>query len=123
MIQYTPTLLHVTAVLHFGVGAWLFREPLGAILRDGYVGAVDLDPLRGLAFWFLILSPMLVIVGLLVSRALETGDTRILAIVGWGLLGIGVVGAAGMPVSGFWILIALSVPLLMEVYGGAPAHS
>lgn len=123
MIQYVPTLLHVTAAGHLVVGAWLFREPLGALLRDGYVGAVNPDPARRLAFWFQLLTPILVLIGLVVSRALETGDTHILAIVGWGLLGLGVVGAAGMPVSGFWILIALSVPLLMEVYGGAPAHS
>jgi len=32
-------------------------------------------------------------------------------VIGWSLLAIGVVGVVAMPVSGFWILVALSLAM------------
>ena len=121
MIRYVGPLLIATAVLHTAVGMWIFRDPLAAILRDGFVNAVDADALRRNAFWFLLFSPVLAGLGMITNRALAAGDLGVLAVVGWSLLGMGVVGAAAMPVSGFWILIALSLPVLAELYGSAPA--
>ncbi len=106
-----PVLI-ATAVLHALVGVALFREPLAAILRDGYVNAVDPHVDRRLAFWFMIMSPICAGLGLITSHAVGLADARLLGILGWTMLLLGTVGALAMPVSGFWIFVVLSLPLL-----------
>jgi hypothetical protein len=114
MIAWIGPLLVLTGVLHVAVGAVLFAKPLAAILRDGVLDAVGRDLARGLAFWFVLYGPVLASLGWITQHAVATGDGAALAVVGWSLLGMGVVGAAVIPVSGFWILIALALPLLLR---------
>jgi hypothetical protein len=80
------------------------------MLREGLVNTIgafgDFD--REAAFWFLVFSAMLLLWGQLVAHASERADARALALIGWNMLGVGVVGAFVMPVSGFWSVIALA---------------
>jgi hypothetical protein len=94
------------------VGVALFQEPLAAILRGGFVNAVAPHVDRGLAFWFMILSPVCVGLGLITSHAVALADARLLGILGWTLLLLGAFGVLAIPVSGFWIFVVLSLPLL-----------
>ncbi len=116
MLRYLGPLLIATGVGHALVGIALFPEPLAAIVRDGFVNAVHprlhLD--RGLAFWFMILTPVCVGLGICLSHGVARGDEGLLRIIGWTILIIGVLGAAAIPVSGFWIFIVLSFPALAQ---------
>ncbi len=112
MLRSIGPLLLATAALHGLVGVALFREPLAAIWRDGFVNAVAPHVDRGLAFWFMVLSPVCVGLGLITSHAVALADARLLGVLGWTLLFLGAFGVLAMPVSGFWIFVVLSLPLL-----------
>jgi len=118
--------LIATGIGHTVVGLVLFREPLAAIWRDGVANTIrDGQYDREAAFWFLLFSPLCVLLGQLVDHATARRDRWLLALVGWNVLAIGAVGALMMPVSGFWILLVLA-PLVLRVArridaGGAPA--
>ncbi len=114
MLRYLGPLLIATGVGHALVGIALFPEPLAAIVRDGFVNAVDSQLDRGLAFWFMILTPVCVGLGSCLNHAVARGDEGLLRIIGWTILVIGGLGAAAIPVSGFWILIALALPALAQ---------
>src|SRR2546430_1438854 len=102
-----------TALGHALVGVAVFHEALAAIARDGFVNAVHPQVLergvvpyfdREAAFWFILYTPILVLIGLVTRRALEVRDVVLLRFVGWTLLATGGVGAVAMPISGFWIV-------------------
>jgi hypothetical protein len=108
--RWVSRLLVWIALGHALLGGVLYREPLAAMLRDGLVNTIG--PVGGFdrkaAFWFLVFSAMLLLWGQLVAHASERADARALALIGWNMLGVGVVGAFVMPVSGFWSVIALA---------------
>ena len=110
-------LLALTGIGHTLVGLVLFRQPLRAILDDGIVNSIGQGQFdRGAAFWFLLFSPICLALAQIVSHAVARGDGRTLRIIGGYLLAMGVLGAAVMPISGFWILIAIA-PLLLRTAG------
>ncbi len=105
-----------TALGHALVGVAVFHEALAAIARDGFVNAVHPQLLergvvpyfdREAAFWFMLYTPILVLIGLVTRRALEVRDVVLLRFIGWTLLATGGIGAVAMPISGFWIVVAL----------------
>ena len=101
---------------HLVVGAILFHAPLAAIFHDGFVNTVPLgaDFDRQAAFWFLFATPVTFLLGHLTNRAVARQDAPFVRVVGLNLLGMGIVGAAVMPVSGFWLLLALAPLFLRE---------
>ncbi len=107
-------------VLHALTGIVLNADSWSAILRDGYFNAVRPHFDREAAFWIMMLTPFLVAIGLMVRHALARDDRWLLALAGWSLLGIGTAGAVAMPISGFWVGIVLSIPLLIHVYRRKP---
>lgn len=118
-------LLIAAAIGHLLVGVMVFREPLVAIFADGFFNAIPHDRVslrfdREAAFWFLLFSPALFMLAQITNRAVERRDAHILRIIGWNLLGMGVVGVGAMPISGFWILIVLA-PLLFKAARQAEA--
>ena len=114
MIRYVGPLLFVTAIAHAATGAVLFGDALASIGRDGFVAAVDPHVDRQLAFWFMLFTPVLVTLGLLMQHAVAADDVKLQRLLGWSMLGIGTFGALAMPVSGFWAAIVLSLPVLLE---------
>ena len=130
-------LIFATAIGHVLVGVTLFHEPLAAIWQDGVLNSVGGLPggfvgssigsfnggsprlgvpalERLLAFWFVLFGPALWMIGQIVQRAVARPDPRVLRVVGWDLLAIGALGAAIMPISGFWILMAIA-PVVLKV--------
>jgi uncharacterized membrane protein len=114
--DWLAVLFAVTAVGHAVIGLAIFRDPLAAIVRDGFVNGVEPALLeRGLlpyfdreaAFWFMLYAPILLLIGLVARRAVEMGDAVMLRLVGWTLLVTGALGALAMPISGFWIVLLL----------------
>ena len=121
--RWVGRLLIATALGHAVVGVVLFHAPLADAVRDGVVGAIGpggsggsltvaLAFDREAAFWFLLFSPMLLLVGQITSRAAEAGDGPLLRLIGWSLAGNGLVGVVLMPVSGHWIVAALGILVL-----------
>lgn len=115
MSRWVPRLLVWIALGHALLGVALFREPLAAMAREGLVNTIgafgDFD--REAAFWFLVFSAMLLLWGQLAAHAVQRGDARALALVGWNMLGVGAVGCLVMPISGFWSVVALA-PLVLR---------
>jgi hypothetical protein len=107
-------LMMVTAIGHAIVGAFLFSDPLSAMLREGVINSIR-PPMytaqphfdRAAAFWFLLLSPLLFLLGQIINHTERRGDTRSLRLIGWYLIGIGAVGSAILPLSGNWLLLPL----------------
>jgi hypothetical protein len=119
MSKLTGRLLMATAVGHAFVGVVLFRDSIAAIVDDGFVNAVQPPFYAGephfdriAAFWFLLFSPVLFLLGQITNRAIERRDAPTLKLVGWNLMGIGVFGSVVLPISGNWILIALAAIVL-----------
>ena len=114
MDRFTGPVVALTGIGHAVVGLVLFNAPLTAILDAGFFNTIQPPSYvanphfdRIAAFWFLIFSPVLVLLGQLTSRAVRRRDTHTLYAIGWYLLAIGVVGVAVLPVSGNWVLIGL----------------
>ena len=105
------SLLISVAVLHAVVGAWFGRRLLQAMLLDGIVNTVASHPERGVVFWFLVMSPLLLMLGQLCLFLAERGiaPPRWLGIE---VLALTVCTALLMPVSGFWLLIPPAVLLV-----------
>ena len=117
-------LLMATAVGHALVGFVLFRESIAAVLNDGLVNAIQppyyaAEPRfdRIAAFWFLLFSPVLLLLGQITNWAVEQRDAHSLKLVGWNLMGIGVFGSVVLPISGNWVLIALAAIVLRAASG------
>lgn len=111
-MRYVPGacggLLIGTGLLHTAAGAALWRPQLRAIARDGVVDAVDPNPARQAAFWFMMTGWSWIAVG----QAVAAHERRVGApppALGRHLLGIGAVGAALMPRSGFWLFLPQGV--------------
>jgi hypothetical protein len=114
--RWVPRLLVWIALGHSLLGLVLFREPLAAMLREGLVNTIGAsgDSDREAAFWFLVFSAMLLLWGQLVAHASRRPDARALALVGWNMLLVGALGCLVMPVSGFWMVIALAPFVLRD---------
>lgn len=115
MRRLAGPLLMATGVLDLlYVLVFHFRQ-LAAIAGDGFFGAVELDPSqldREVAFWHLTFGAMIVILGGLVHWAQSRTGT-LPAFLGWSLLALGLLGAVLVPVSGFWLVLAQAVMMLV----------
>ncbi|HEY1458265.1 MAG TPA: DUF6463 family protein [Solirubrobacteraceae bacterium] len=102
-------LLQLLALAHTAVGAVFFHEELRTIARDGVAGAVPYRGPKATAFWFLVPSPLLWILGRLLSRAEEVGDTQALQSASRAGLASALTAVLCLPVSGFWVWAAISL--------------
>jgi succinate-acetate transporter protein len=101
---------------HIVTGLVVFREQLGAIVRDGFVNAILPAFDRRAAFWFVLFGAMVVMAGHVILHAASHGDAHILRIVGWYLLGAGTTGTLAMTRSPSWGLIVISLTVLWSAY-------
>ena len=90
--------LHLLAIGFFGL------DPLIALLQSGYVGQVEAVPLQMAVFWSACLGTMMILLGGLMHNV-EQLEARLPAWLGWAFVGFAVAGIAGIPVSGFWLLL------------------
>ena len=105
---------------HAGWGLVAYHEPLRELLRAGVVGSVgdgifDTEHARGpraAGYWFMFVAPLTVLSGYLVEAALRAGDARAVTVGGGTTLGLGLVGTAVMPRSGFPAALPLGYWLL-----------
>lgn len=101
---------------HTIVGIVKYRSPLVALFRDGYFNAATGHTDRLLAFWFLMFSAILLLLGHVTLYAAKTNDVNLIRLLCWYVACIGVAGAAALPRSPFWIAIILAGLMFREVY-------
>lgn len=92
-----------------------YARQLSSIAGDGFFGAVESDPAqlgREVAFWHLTFGLTVLILGALVRWAQARTGT-LPAFLGWSLLALGLLGSILVPVSGFWLVLLLSVLMLV----------
>ncbi|MGM9513996.1 DUF6463 family protein [Roseateles sp. DB2] len=107
-----PWLLAVAAV-HSLFGLLVFAPVLRAMVAQGWFDTVGADPLRGAVSWFLLFGLPLALLALCIGPLRQAGQVRRLRLMGWGLLGLGAVGASLMPASGFWLVLPPALSLLL----------
>lgn len=111
--------LQLIGLAHAGVGVVLHREPLAEIIKARVIGTVPDRGDRATAFWFLVVAPTSWVAGRLLASAELTGDLAAQRQAGAVLTVVGVAGAAAMPVSPFWSLIAVGVSAVRRGRAGA----
>lgn len=104
--------LQLIGVAHAGVGAVAYRDALAEIAGDGLVASVPDRGDRATAFWFLATAPALWLAGRLLRSAEASDDRGAQRVAGGVLTATGVAGAAAMPVSGFWTVVAVGIAAL-----------
>jgi hypothetical protein len=111
LLPWVGRWLMAVAAIHFVFGIVVFFEPLGQLLRQGWLGGLETEPLWAAVAWFMLFSAPLLLAGLAV-RTLERASLPLPAAMGWVLLSLAAVGVAFMPASGFYLLVPPALAIL-----------
>lgn len=101
--------------LHVVFGLLRFRTPLREAFLEGFVGRFEQSDARRLAFWFIVVGPLLSLLGHAALDAFEGGNTGLIVTIGVTLLVVGVIGVLAFPKSPLWSLFP---PSLVFIVGG-----
>lgn len=116
MIELSGYILIALGFGHAVVGIVKYRSAIVAWIRDGFFNAASGHADRLLAFWFLMFGAMLLLLGQVTLYAAQTHDMYLLRVLGWHVIGIGIVGATALPRSPFWVAVVLAPLMLWTVY-------
>lgn len=109
-------------VLHLLYGCVAYAGALADIGGDGLFNTVDGHGDRETAFWYVVSGLLFGLVGFLAAWA-EARTGTLPRFLGWSLLGLGVAGVVLMPISPFWVVIAIGALLLWAPARGRAAPS
>ena len=107
-------LLQMVGLAHSLVGATIYRDELRMIGRDGVAAAIPYRGPKATAFWFLLPSALIWIIGQLLNAAEEAGDARAVRSASRLGLASAIVATICIPVSGFWAWLFISLRGLRE---------
>ena len=111
--KYSGIFLVATGILHSVVGIMMGGEYLWGIIKKGVFNAAKDDDLAtGLAFWFLVCGIIFIILGHLLHYYIKKVQQPAPNLLGYWLLGLGIIGCIIMPVSGFWLFIPQALVIL-----------
>ena len=102
------------SVLHIVFGVFVFHTVLAGLVSRGFVNVLRADPGASLAVWFVLFGVMLFICGMSVAAVERASSDPVPKPIGWGLLGLAVLGAILMPASGFWLVIPPAIAILIS---------
>jgi hypothetical protein len=102
-------LLQLVGAGHALVGAVVYRGELKEIGRDRVLAAIPYRGPKATAFWFMVPSALIWIIGGLVNRAERADDAEALREAHRVSLASAILATICVPVSGFWAWIAISL--------------
>ncbi len=102
--KHSGLLLSFTGVLHIGVALANFGIQYKGMLADGLVSVLS-GAERALAFWFLIVGVLLIMLGQCLTAYIRQTGCPAPSFLGYMLLAVSVIGCMVVPVSGFWLFI------------------
>lgn len=106
--------LMVVAILHTVFGGVTFFQPLQKIFSEGIFNTVLGHQDRKVAFWFLMLGFILLILGYIIDYLESHALRHTFKLTGFGILVISTVGIILIPTSGFWLLFPAAIRLLYK---------
>lgn len=110
--RYSGLFLSLTGVLHICVSLMDFGGKYKGMLADGLLNSLS-DSSRALAFWFLIIGVLLIILGQTLSYYIKQCRQPAPLFLGYTLLALSVIGCIIVPVSGFWLFIPQGVIIVL----------
>jgi hypothetical protein len=111
---FTGYLLIGIGTLHTLVGVLSCHRDIFAIARAGFVNAVEPEQHRIAVFWFLMSGFSLLILGHMCMWLERKLRRPVPAFVGWELLLLSAAGAVLLPISGFWLVLAVAVYVIVS---------
>lgn len=109
--RYSGLYLLMLGLIHMIFGLVVCWDRMCAIVTDGLVSQIESSPERAEFFWFMVTGLVLLILGYLIHWMVFTREIRPPKALGWMLLGLTVIGALAIPLSGF--VLFLPVGLVM----------
>ena len=123
MRNINGSLLIAIGILHCIVGVIGGLDYLGEIGQAGFFDSIGSEYPRIAVFWFMFSGFLLILFGQL-ARSVERSQRRQLPqFVGWELLVISIIGAILIPISGFWLLMALAINIIIAAKRAASVSS
>ena len=104
--------LFALGIAHVVFGVLRFKSPLSDAIAAGFIGQFAEPELRRTAFWFIMVGPLLVLVGHIAIRAVAADDHALLKVIGSYGFVTAVVGIAAFPKSPLWLLLIVSLALI-----------
>jgi hypothetical protein len=95
----------------------LFRRPLAAALKAGWIGQFEAPASRRVAFWFAVFGPLLMLSGQVAVHAVNVQDLALLHTIRIYLVVLGLFGALALPRSPFWGAVLIGPVLLAGARG------
>lgn len=103
----------IIGAIHSAFGFVIFRSTLAEIFRDGLVNTVNGQPMREVAFWFIVFGFLAIIFGALIDWC-ERQSVKLPKFLGWSLLALTTVIVTIMPISGGWTLLIPAIGLIFR---------
>lgn len=102
------------SIIHTIFAIVVFKDVLTAIVSRGVFNAIGTDPLAGAVAWFVLFGIVLFLYGMATSALERATGGNLPKSIGWGLLGLAIVGVVLMPASGFWLVIPPAIAVLAK---------
>ncbi|RNF85471.1 hypothetical protein EER27_04695 [Lysobacter psychrotolerans] len=100
------------SIIHTLFAIAVFKDVLASIVSRGVFNTVGADPLTGVVVWFVLFGIVLFVCGMATSALERATGGHLPKSLGWGLLGLVIVGVVLMPASGFWLAIPPTIAIL-----------
>jgi hypothetical protein len=113
VIHWIGRWLMAVAALHVVIAIVQYHDVLATVAQRGVFNTVAGAPEIGAVVWSLLFGAVAFIGGLAVS-ALERSGVALPKSLGWCLLVLAAVGAVLVPVSGFWLVFAPAIGILVR---------
>lgn len=112
----------IIGAIHTMFGFVVFHSTLAEIIREGFVNTVNGQPVREMAFWFIVFGFLAIFFGLFVDWS-EREGLKLPKFFGWGLLALMLIIVTIMPISGGWTLLIPAIGAILRSRSSATFQS